>query len=69
MMNAPQESVNEIKRIIPSLKSPTVMPLADNGMVAIHTVVTISTFWDLMEKLKGAGATGIVVLPIESMIV
>ena len=69
MMNAPEESVSEIKEIIPSLKSPTVMPLADTGMVAIHTVVTISTFWDVMEKLKEAGATGIVMLPIESMIV
>lgn len=69
MMNAPEEAVDEIKAIIPSLKSPTVMPLADNGMVAIHTVVTISTFWDVMEKLKEAGATGIVMLPIESMIV
>lgn len=69
MMNAPESAVKEIKKIIPSLKSPTVMPLADNGMVAIHTVVTISTFWDMMEKLKEAGATGIVMLPIESMIV
>ncbi len=69
MMNAPQSAVEEIKKIIPSLKSPTVMPLADNGMVAIHTVVTITTFWDVMEKLKEAGATGIVMLPIESMIV
>jgi ATP phosphoribosyltransferase len=69
MMNAPEEAVSEIKSIIPSLKSPTVMPLADNGMVAIHTVVAISTFWDVMEKLKEAGATGIVMLPIESMIV
>lgn len=68
MMNAPQESVAEIKEIIPSLKSPTVMPLADNGMVAIHTVVPLSTFWDVMERLKEAGATGIVMLPIESMI-
>lgn len=69
MMNAPEKAVSEIKEIIPSLKSPTVMPLADNGMVAIHTVVTISAFWDVMEKLKEAGATGIVMLPIESMIV
>ena len=68
MMNAPQESVEKIKEIIPSLKSPTVMPLADNGMVAIHTVVPLSTFWDVMERLKEAGATGIVMLPIESMI-
>lgn len=69
MMNAPLASVEEIKKIIPSLKSPTVMPLADNGMVAIHTVVAITTFWDVMERLKEAGATGIVMLPIESMIV
>ena len=68
MMNAPDKSIDKIKEIIPSLKSPTVMPLADNGMVAIHTVITISAFWNLMEELKAAGATGIVVLPIESMI-
>lgn len=69
MMNAPEEAVPQIKQIIPSLKSPTVMPLADNGMVAIHTVIPLSTFWDVMENLKEAGATGIVMLPIESMIV
>ncbi|MFU8812583.1 MAG: ATP phosphoribosyltransferase [Balneolaceae bacterium] len=69
MMNAPKEAVDTIKEIIPSLKSPTVMPLADNGMVAIHTVVPIDTFWEVMENLKEAGATGIVMLPIESMIV
>lgn len=68
MMNAPQEAVPAIKEIIPSLKSPTIMPLADNGMVAVHTVVPLSTFWDIMEQLKEAGATGIVMLPIESMI-
>lgn len=68
MMNAPQEAVSKIKEILPSLKSPTVMPLADNGMVAVHAVVPLSTFWDVMEQLKAAGATGIVMLPIESMI-
>lgn len=68
MMNAPEDAVPEIKDIIPSLKSPTVMPLADNGMVAIHTVIPIDEFWIVMERLKEAGATGIVILPIESMI-
>ncbi|MEX0994480.1 MAG: ATP phosphoribosyltransferase [Balneolaceae bacterium] len=68
MMNAPEEAVPEIRKIIPSLKSPTIVPLADEGMVAIHTVVPISTFWDVMENLKEAGASGIVMLPIESMI-
>lgn len=68
MMNAPREAVPEIKEIIPSLKSPTVMPLADEDMVAIHTVIPIEEFWEVMEKLKRAGGSGIVILPIESMI-
>lgn len=68
MMNAPEDAVPQIKEIIPSLKSPTVMPLADEGMVAIHTVIPIDQFWIVMEKLKAEGATGIVILPIESMI-
>lgn len=68
MMNAPKNAVPEIKKIIPSLKSPTVMPLADEDMAAIHTVIPIEEFWVVMEELKTAGATGIVMLPIESMI-
>lgn len=68
MMNAPKSAVTEIKDIIPSLKSPTVMPLAEDDMVAVHTVIPIDEFWIVMERLKKAGATGIVILPIESMI-
>jgi ATP phosphoribosyltransferase len=68
MMNAAESAVPEIKEIIPSLKSPTVMPLADSEMAAIHTVIPIEEFWVVMEKLKAAGASGIVILPIESMI-
>lgn len=68
MMNAPESAVPEIKEIIPSLKSPTVMPLAEDNMVAVHTVIPIDEFWVVMERLKKAGATGIVILPIESMI-
>ncbi|HKK45875.1 MAG TPA: ATP phosphoribosyltransferase [Balneolaceae bacterium] len=68
MMNASKSAVPTIKDIIPSLKSPTVMPLADDDMVAIHTVIPIDKFWVVMEKLKAAGASGIVILPIESMI-
>ena len=68
MMNAPEDAVPKIKDIIPSLKSPTVVPLADSGMVAIHTVIPIEEFWIVMEKLKAEGASGIVILPIESMI-
>ncbi len=69
MMNAPKSAISEIKEIIPSLKSPTVMPLADEDMAAIHTVIQVEQFWEVMENLKKAGASGIVILPIESMIV
>jgi len=69
MMNAPEAAVPKIKDLLPSMKSPTVMPLADDGMVAVHTVIPIDTFWEVMEKLKAAGASDIVMLPIESMIV
>jgi ATP phosphoribosyltransferase len=68
MMNAPSGSVQKLKRVIPSLKSPTVVPLAQAGMVAIHTVVAEDVFWDVMEKLKKAGASDIIVVPIETII-
>jgi len=68
MMNAPAESVARLKRVIPSLKSPTVVPLADTGMVAIHSVVAEDVFWDVMERLKKAGASDIIVVPIETII-
>ncbi len=68
MMNAPTSAVDKIRDIIPSMKSPTVMPLAETDMVAIHTVIPITKFWPVMEELKSAGASDIVMLPIESMI-
>lgn len=68
MMNAPADKVDEIREIIPSMKSPTIVPLAETNMVAIHTVIPFDRFWIVMEELKSAGATDIVMLPIESMI-
>jgi ATP phosphoribosyltransferase len=68
MMNAPAEAIPRLKRIIPSLKSPTVVPLAEEGMVALHSVIPEDVFWDVMEKLKKAGASDIVVVPIEAII-
>lgn len=68
MMNAPQSEIDTIKSIIPSMKSPTIVPLAKSNMVAIHTVIPIDKFWEVMEELKDAGASDIVMLPIESMI-
>ncbi len=68
MMNAPLDKVDSISKIIPSMKSPTVVPLAESDMVAIQTVIPINKFWEVMEELKEAGASDIVMLPIESMI-
>ncbi len=68
MMNAPESSVEEIKNIIPALKSPTIMPLAEKGMVAIHAVIPTEMFWKINKELKNAGASGILLLPIENMI-
>lgn len=68
MMNAPVAAVSRLKKIIPSLKSPTVVPLAEEGMVALHSVIAEDVFWDVMEKLKKAGASDIVVVPIETII-
>lgn len=68
MMNAPTSAVPRLKRIIPSLKSPTVVPLAEEGMVALHSVVPENVFWDVMERLKKAGASDIIVVPIETII-
>jgi len=68
MMNAPKDALEKIVDIIPSLNSPTVLPLADTNMIAVHTVIPISKFWEVMEELKEAGAEGIVMLPIQNMI-
>jgi ATP phosphoribosyltransferase len=68
MMNAPASAVGKLKRLVPGMKSPTVVPLANPKMVAIHSVVGEDNFWDVIEKLKSAGATDIIVVPIEKMI-
>ena len=68
MMNAPMKSVASIKKLIPGMKSPTIVPLADPEMVAVHSVVAEDVFWDVIEKLKHVGATDLVVLPIEKFI-
>lgn len=68
MMNAPKSSLDMIKKIVPSLKSPTVVPLADESMVAVHAVIPADEFWNIYKNLKLAGASGILLLPIENMI-
>lgn len=68
MLNAPASSIPKLKKIIPALKSPTVVPLAKQGMVALHSVIAEHVFWDVMERLKQAGASDIIVVPIETII-
>jgi len=68
LMNAPEESVEAIIKILPGMKSPTVMPLAEKGWSSIHTVIEENRFWEIIGELKEAGAQGILVVPIEKMI-
>ncbi|MCH8300612.1 MAG: hypothetical protein IIC39_08750 [Candidatus Marinimicrobia bacterium] len=67
-MNAPFDKVEELKKILPGIKSPTVIPLLEKGMVAMHSVVNEQDFWDVLEDLKIAGASGIVVSSIDNII-
>ena len=69
VLNAPANSVAKIKQIIPGMKSPTVVPLAQEGWVSIHSVLKENEFWDVIDQLQEAGAQGILVIPIEKMIV
>lgn len=68
LMNAPQEAVAEIRRLIPGFDAPSIVPLADPTMVAIHSVVDAGAVWDVIPRLKAAGASGILVLPIEQLL-
>ena len=68
MMNAPENILPKIKKIIPGLKSPTVSPLAKSGWISVQSVVKEDIFWETIERLQQIGATGIIVLPIEKMI-
>ena len=68
LMNAPADRVAEIERIIPGIEAPSVVPLAHNGMVAVHSVVDADDVWQVLPELEGIGASGILVLPIQQMI-
>ena len=68
LLNAPNDSIDEIISLLPGMKSPTVLPLAMEGWSSLHSVVSEEQFWDVIEKLKKAGAQGILVAPIEKMI-
>ena len=68
LMNAPNKSINKISKILPVLKSPTVLPLAKDGWSSIHSVINYEDFWNIIDKLKKEGAEDILVCPIEKMV-
>jgi len=68
MLNAPAARAAAIEELLPSLESPTVIPLVHDGMIAIHSVVGADEVWGLLPRLKAAGASGILVLPIEKIV-
>lgn len=68
LLNAPKNCLEQILQILPGMKSPTVMPLAENDWVSVHSVITEDQFWQNIDALKDAGAQGILIVPIEKMV-
>jgi ATP phosphoribosyltransferase len=68
LMNVPNNKIAQISKILPVLKSPTVMPLAEEGWSSVHSVIDEDKFWEVIDQLKEAGAEGILVCPIEKMV-
>ena len=68
LMNVPTDRLKDIVAVLPGVKSPTVMPLATEGWSSVHTVIDEKRFWEIIRELKGLGAEGILVVPIEKMI-
>ena len=68
LMNAPNEKLADIIKILPGMRSPTVLPLAEEGWSSVHTVINKDKFWEVINELKQAGAEGILVCPIEKMV-
>ena len=69
LLNAPNDQLKKIFELLPGMKSPTVLPLAEEGWSSVHSVLSEDEFWDKIEQLKAAGAQGILVVPIEKMII
>lgn len=68
LLNAPNDKVDEITAILPGMKSPTVVPLVEKGWSSLHSVIPKDDFWEIIDRLKEAGAQGILVTPIEKMV-
>lgn len=68
LLNAPESAIERICEILPGMKSPSILPLAEKGWCSLHSVIKEDEFWDIIDQLKNAGAEGILVIPIEKMI-
>ncbi len=69
LLNAPNDQLPKIFELLPGMKSPTVLPLAEEGWSSVHSVLSEDEFWEKIEQLREAGAQGILVVPIEKMII
>ncbi len=69
LMNVPNDKIKEVSNILPVLKSPTVLPLVKEGWSSLHSVISESDFWNVINQLKELGAEGILIIPIEKMVV
>jgi ATP phosphoribosyltransferase len=69
LLNAPNDKLDDIIKVLPGMKSPTVLPLAEEGWSSVHTVISKNQFWDIIDELKSKGAQGILVCPIEKMVI
>ena len=67
-MNVPNESISKVSAILPVLKSPTILPLAEQGWSSLHSVIDEDKFWDVIDELKNAGAEGILIVPIDKIV-
>ena len=68
MLNAPETALREIAALVPGSRAPTVVPLAEPGMVAVHALVPAADVWHLLPRLEDAGASSILLVPVERMI-
>ncbi|MEM6395245.1 MAG: ATP phosphoribosyltransferase [Bacteroidota bacterium] len=69
LLNAPNNRLEEIKSLLPGMKAPTVMPLATQGWSSLHSVISEDRFWEIIDQLRSHGAEGILIIPIEKMII
>lgn len=67
-MNVPNDKIEAVSAILPVLKSPTVLPLAEEGWSSLHSVIDEDKFWNVIDELKQAGAEGILIIPVDKMV-